>query len=131
MDKQPVWKPPVPLRSEKSALRDFPIDSLPPIIREMAEAVSVTTSTDIAMASTALLSAASYCFTGVYRMTGKRDHTEPLVLNSLTVAEPSFKKSPVITHIYLITSHGENTEGFYQRRGFKTVSEIVMTNDID
>lgn len=36
-----------------------------------------------------------------------------------------------ITHIYLITSHGENTEGFYQRRGFKTVSEIVMTNDID
>ena len=36
-----------------------------------------------------------------------------------------------ITHIYRITSHGENTEGFYQRRGFKTVSEIVMTNDID
>ena len=40
-------------------------------------------------------------------------------------------KEQGITHIYLITSHGENTEGFYQRRGFKTVSEIVMTNDID
>ena len=92
----PAWAPPVPLRSEKSALCDFPINALPPIIREMAEAVSVTTSTDIAMASTALLSAASYCFTGVYRMTGKRDHTEPLVMNSLIVAEPSFKKSPVI-----------------------------------
>ena len=38
-------------------------------------------------------------------------------------------KEQGITHIYLITSHGENTEGFYQRRGFKTVSEIVMTND--
>lgn len=96
LEKQPVWKPPVPLRSEKCALRDFPIAALPPIIREMAEAVSVTTSTDAAMASTALLSAASYCFSGVYRMTGKRDHTEPLVLNSLTVAEASFKKSPVI-----------------------------------
>ena len=96
LDKQPVWKPPVPLRSEKAALRDFPINALPPIIKEMSTAISVTTSTDVAMASTALLSAASYCFTGVYRMTGKRDHTEPLVLNSLTVAEPSFKKSPVI-----------------------------------
>ena len=31
-------------------------------------------------------------------------------------------KEQGITHIYLITSHGENTEGFYQRRGFKTVS---------
>ena len=40
-------------------------------------------------------------------------------------------KSKGIRHIYLITSHGENTEGFYQRRGFKTVSEIVMTNDFD
>lgn len=97
LDKQPVWKPPVPLRSEKAALRDFQINALPPIIREMAEAVSVTTSTDVAMASTTLLYAASYCFTGVYRMTGKRDHTEPLVLNALTVAEPSFKKSPVIS----------------------------------
>ena len=40
-------------------------------------------------------------------------------------------KEQGITHIYLITSHGENTEGFYQRRGFKTVSEIVMTNDFE
>ena len=40
-------------------------------------------------------------------------------------------KSQGIRHIYLITSHGENTEGFYQRRGFKTVSEIVMTNDFE
>ena len=30
-------------------------------------------------------------------MSAKRDHTEPLVLYSLTVAEPSFKKSPVIS----------------------------------
>ncbi len=32
-------------------------------------------------------------------MTGKYDHTEPLVINSLTVAEPSFKKSPVISMV--------------------------------
>ena len=40
-------------------------------------------------------------------------------------------KSQGITHIYLITSHGEKAEGFYSRRGFRTVSEIVMVNDID
>lgn len=40
-------------------------------------------------------------------------------------------KSQGIKHIYLITSHGEKTEGFYSRRGFRMVSEIVMVNDID
>lgn len=32
-------------------------------------------------------------------MSAKRDHTEPLVLEALTVAEPSFKKSPVISMV--------------------------------
>ena len=30
-------------------------------------------------------------------MSAKCDHTEPLVLDTLTIAEPSFKKSPVIS----------------------------------
>lgn len=34
-----------------------------------------------------------------------------------------------VVNIYLITSHGERTEGFYQRKGFETSSEmILMTN---
>ena len=32
-------------------------------------------------------------------MSAKRDHTEPLVLDTLTIAEPSFKKSPVISMV--------------------------------
>lgn len=32
-------------------------------------------------------------------MSAKRDHTEPLVLDTLTIAEPSFKKSPVMSLI--------------------------------
>lgn len=43
-----------------------------------------------------LLSAVSYCFSGLYRMEGKSDHTEPLNLYSLILAEPSEKKSPVM-----------------------------------
>lgn len=44
-------------------------------------------------------------------MTGKRDHTEPLVIDSLTVAEPSFKKSPVISMVkkpYVAFAHDWN-----------------------
>ena len=32
-------------------------------------------------------------------MSAKHDHTEPLVLDPLTIAEPNFKKSPVISLI--------------------------------
>ncbi len=44
-------------------------------------------------------------------MSAKRDHTEPLVLDALTVAEPSFKKSPVISMVkrpYIQFAHGWN-----------------------
>ena len=35
-----------------------------------------------------------------------------------------------VVNIFLLTSHGERTEGFYQRKGFATSSDmILMTND--
>ena len=93
------WSEPTPLRSDKSTLMNFPVDALPPILREMALAVANSTSTDVSMAGTAILSSVSYCFSGIYRMCGKYDHTEPLVIDSLTIAEPSFRKSPVIAMV--------------------------------
>ncbi len=93
------WSTPISLRSDRSSLINYPANALPPILRDMVFAVSESTSTDVAMAGTALISALSYCFSGVYRMSGKRDHTEPLVIDALTIAEPSFKKSPVISAI--------------------------------
>lgn len=44
-------------------------------------------------------------------MSAKRDHTEPLVLDALTVAEPSFKKSPIISMVkrpYIQFAHDWN-----------------------
>ena len=93
------WSMPTPLRSDKSNLIHYPANALPLILRDMALAIAESTSTDVAMAGTALISAISYCFSGVYRMSGKYDHTEPLVIDALTIAEPSFKKSPVISAI--------------------------------
>ena len=77
----------------------FPVNALPPILRDMACATARTTSTDVSMAATALLSSISYCFSGQYRIVGKKDHIEPLVIDSLIVAEASFKKSPVMKFI--------------------------------
>lgn len=99
MNNETTWAQPTPLRPDGTNLLPFPVNALPPIIGDMADAIATTTSTDVAMAGTSILSAVSYCFSGVYRMSAKRDHTEPLVLDTLTIAEPSFKKSPVISLI--------------------------------
>ncbi len=91
-----LWNVPKPLRSDKSSLPPFPISCLPIVPQAMAVGIAESTSTDVAMAGTAILSALSHCFSGVYRMEGKPDHTEPITLYSLTLAEPSERKSPVM-----------------------------------
>lgn len=94
----PEFNPIMPLR-EDSPQRNFPIKALPPILREMVTGIAETTGTDTAMAATSMLSAVSYCFTGVYRMQGKPDHSEPPMIYSFIVAEPSERKSPVVKFI--------------------------------
>lgn len=111
MNNETTWVQPTPLRPDGTNLLPFPVNALPSIIGDMADAIATTTSTDVAMAGTSILSAVSYCFSGVYRMSAKRDHTEPLVLDTLTIAEPSFKKSPVISLIkrpYIQFAHDWN-----------------------
>ena len=78
------WVEPRPLRQSANAI-PFPLDALPSVLRNMAQAISVTTSTDVGMAGTAMLSAVGYCFTGLYRLAGKADHTEPPVLYSIII----------------------------------------------
>ena len=75
------------------------MNCLPSVIKAMTLSVAETTSTDSAMTATALLSALSYCFSGVYRMYGKEDHSEPLTLYSLILANPAERKSPVMRFI--------------------------------
>ena len=90
------WVKPTPLKGNRANMIEFPVTALPPVLRDMACAVAETTSTDVSMAATAILSMISYCFSGQYRIAGKKDHNEPLVIDSLIVAEASFKKSPVM-----------------------------------
>ena len=91
-----TWNVPKSLRNDKSSLPPFPISCLPIVPNALAVGIAESTSTDVAMAATAILSAMSHCFSGVYRMEGKPDHTEPIALYSLILAEPSERKSPVL-----------------------------------
>lgn len=138
MNESIQWATPTPLRPDGTNLLPFPVNALPPIIGDMAQAIATTTSTDVAMAGTSILSAVSYCFSGVYRMPAKRDHTEPLVLDTLTIAEPSFKKSPVMSLIkrpYIQFAHDWNENNkqdidVIQGLSEHTVRQLVAQNEI-
>ena len=93
------WTVPQTLKEERSSFKPYPAASLPNVLQGMTASVSVTTSTDISMAATAALSAVSHCFSGVYRMYGKADHSEPILLYSLILASPAERKSPVMRFI--------------------------------
>ena len=57
------WVEPRPLRHTADTI-PFPLGALPPVLRDMVQAISVTTSTDVGMAGTAILSAVGYCLRG-------------------------------------------------------------------
>ena len=66
-------------------------------------------------------------------MSAKRDHTEPLVLDALTVAEPSFKKSPVISMVkrpYIQFTHDWNEKNKHDI--FKSQAERnILVNQLN
>ena len=123
------WSKPRPLRRDKSGLPEFPISAMPEIPMYMAAAVAETTSTDRAMAATAILAAMSYCFSGVYRMQGKPDHTEPITLYSLILADPAERKSPVMKLIkapfieFVNEYNNANRQQIYASQEQRTVLE--------
>ena len=120
----PEFNPIVPLRDD-SPQREFPIKALPPILREMVIGIAETTGTDPAMAATSILSAISYCFTSRYRMQGKADHSEPPMIYSFIVAEPSERKSPVVRFIkkpfvdFELKYNQEHAEEFHKIEAMK------------
>ena len=127
------WGEPRPLRQTADTI-PFPTGALPPVMRNMAVAVSVTTSTDVAMAGTAMLSAVGYCFSGMYRLAGKQDHTEPPVLYSLVIAQPSERKSPVMHFIkepfdsFESAYNNEHREDIYKaQQDFKALEQRIKT----
>lgn len=93
----PQWEQPIPFTQH--TLPTFPVDAFPPAIRDYVLAVAETTQTPVDMAATAALAVLALCQQGKYRIKGKDDWIEPLNLFTVIVAEPSERKSAVISHM--------------------------------
>ena len=94
---EPQWEQPIPFAQH--ILPAFPVDAFPPAIRDYVLAVAETTQTPVDMAATAALAVLALCQQGKYRIKGKDDWIEPLNLFTVIVAEPSERKSAVISHM--------------------------------
>ena len=90
-----AWEAPLPFGEEN--LPTFPVDALPCTLRDYANAVAQSTQTPVDMAATACLTVASACMRNLYKVEGKADWHEPTNLYSVIIAEPSERKSAVIS----------------------------------
>lgn len=93
----PQWELPIPFTQH--ALPPFPVEALPPVIRDYVLAVAETTQTPVDMSASAALAILALCQQGKYRIKGKDDWMEPLNLFVVIIAEPSERKSAVISHL--------------------------------
>ena len=89
------WETPIPF--DEFTLPEFPIDALPPAVRNYVQAVSETTQTSTDMAAVASLAILSICLQGKYRIWGKPDWSEPLNTYCVIVLPPAERKSAVIS----------------------------------
>ena len=89
------WETPIPFA--QAILPAFPVEALPPTVRDYVLAVAESTQTPVDMSASAALAILALCEQGKYRIRGKADWTEPLNLFVVIVAEPSERKSAVIS----------------------------------
>ena len=89
------WDTPIPF--DEFDLPTFPVDALPPVLRDYVSAVAETTQTSVDMAAVASLAIISICVQGKFRIWGKPDWWEPLNTFCVTVMAPGERKSAVIS----------------------------------
>lgn len=90
---QSSWEEPLPFG--KHTTMPFPLETLPPAIRDYVEAISESIQTPVDMAGCAALSVIATGIQGKYIVQGKQDWTEPLNIYLTEIAPPSERKSAV------------------------------------
>ena len=95
--KEPKWETPIPF--EEFSLPPFPVEALPPAVRYYVLAVAESTQTPVDMGASAALAIMALCEQGKFRIRGKADWSEPLNIFAVIVAEPSERKSAIISLI--------------------------------
>lgn len=90
------FQPFTPLKAASSTLPLFPVNLLPPVLRNMVEAVAAHTQTVPDMAAAIGLGVLAVCLQGKVRVEGNYGHYEQLSLYELIIAPPGERKSSVI-----------------------------------
>ena len=81
------------------ALPPFPVEALPPAMRDFVRAVSESLQSPADMAAVGLLAVCALAAQGCWKVEVKQDWQEPLNLYALVIAPPSERKSPVLREI--------------------------------
>ena len=87
------WEEPIPFG--RHTYSPFPVDALPPEIRNYVSAISESVQTPVDMAGCASLSVIATSMQGKYRIKGKADWIEPLNIYITEIAPPSERKSAI------------------------------------
>lgn len=119
------WEIPIPF--EKADLPSFPTEALPKVVRDYVTAVAESTQTPVDMSASAALAILALCEQGKFRIRGKADWTEPLNLFVVVVAEPSERKSAVIS---LMTRPVNAFEADYNRQNAAELETSKMNKRI-
>ncbi len=86
----------VPLKPEYSELPTFPVDCLPPVLRDYVSAVAKHSQTAPDMAAVIGLGVLAVCLQGKYQVEGAPGYIEPLSLYTVVIAAPGERKSSVM-----------------------------------
>ena len=119
------WETPIPF--EQAVLSVFPVDALPTTVRDYVLAVAESTQTPVDMSASAALAILALCEQGKFRIRGKADWTEPLNLFVVIVAEPSERKSAVIS---FMTKSVNAFEAEYNRQNAAELEASKMNKRI-
>ena len=122
-----VWETPIPFDEYK--LPTFPVEALPPILRDYVRAVAETTQTSPDMAAAASLAVVAICAQGKFCISGKKDWAEPLNLFVVIIAPPAERKSAVMTLMtfpledYERKANDERSTAIYESEMLRSVLE--------
>ena len=112
-----------------NSLSSFPVGSLPPAVKDFAEAVTGSIQVAPDMPATATISIGALCVQGKFKASVNRDWKEPLNLYTVIVARPSDRKSPVLR----ITTEGvigyerdENERRALDVRAYETQRRVLV-----
>lgn len=81
---------------DTSKLPTFPVDQLPPVLCDFAQAVAENIQVSVDMPALQVLAVMALCLQGKFIINPKPGWVEPLNLYAVTVARPSDRKSPTV-----------------------------------